>query len=294
MNSYEPDTIQTMKRCICGKSKNFPICDGQHGSQGWTCSIPTSINAKQCILAGPHYLSLAEKLAHHLDAVSAHSQQERIKCNELIILSDGTDINFINEELRLIQSNSQKLLAINAPVSVVAKAFPTINNIHQITDDLRFMWTNCLQALQQVAVQKQDHYSSLFISHSVQDEHFLLPIIQYIRKHFDISIFLCTDSIKSGSNWYQTITDQLHNSEKIIAINSASFATSTFCAFEMGLARSLQKELSIINLDDTSLPAYIQDIQSQFANRYKRNKPWLTLQEAVSELLLQELHKSAH
>ena len=26
------------KRCVCGRSKTLPLCDGSHESPGWTCS----------------------------------------------------------------------------------------------------------------------------------------------------------------------------------------------------------------------------------------------------------------
>ena len=279
-----------MKRCICGKSSQFPICDNQHKSQGWSCRQERT-RVSRCVLAGPHYISLAEKIAHHLNGITAHSIDEKIVCQELILLSDGSDIEYLHQEMNRISSSQERLLAIGIPVEIVSKAFLSLSSYHQIDDDFRTLWMSCQRALENPTYPTQQMYSSLFISHAVQDEQGILPIVQYIRQHFSIEIFLCTDSIRSGSNWYQTIVEQLAQSQKVIAINSADFGSSTFCAFEMGISRALDKDLSIINLDDSPLPAHLQDIQSRFVPRYQRNKPWLTIKEALSELLLRELLK---
>ncbi len=284
-----------MKRCVCGRSKTFPLCDGNHVSTGWNCAIQESISVERCFLASGNYASLSEKLAHHYNAVSANSQEGRIACEELIILCDGTNLERIHKEMRRINFQKQHLLVIGAPIEIVVRAFPESDLQQSVSDDFSILWMECKRALEapkKIEDTRAKTFQSIFVSHAVEDEVVLLPIVEYIRAFFDVEIFLCTDSIYSGSNWYQTIVDNLARSEKVLAINSASFYRSTFCAFEIGMTRSLNKQLSIITLDRTTLPAHMQDIQSQYVQRVQKNKPWLSEKEALSEIFLRELECS--
>jgi hypothetical protein len=284
-----------MRRCVCGRSRTFPLCDGNHVSTGWSCAVQEKITIERCFIAGGNYVSLAEKLAHHYNAVSAHSQEDRISCDELIILCDGTNLDRIHKEMSRIQYQKQRLLVIGVPIEVVRKAFPDSDVQQSVSDDFSILWIECKRALEapkNMDGNQSQTYQSIFVSHAVEDEAVLLPIVDYIRAYFEVDLFLCTDSILSGSNWYQTIVENLERAEKVLAINSASFGRSTFCAFEIGMARSQNKQLSIINLDSSPVPAHMQDIQSQFLDRVRKNKPWLTVKEALSEVFLRELEYS--
>jgi hypothetical protein len=278
-----------MKRCVCGKSNHFPICDGQHSSEGWKCSVRRTLKVQQCIVGGPHYLTLVEKLSHHQQAFAAHSVQQEISCQELVIITDGTDIEYLQQELNRLRYTTLTILAIGVPIAVVSRAFPKTKNMHQIEKELPAMWIDCTNSLQSINSITTKAFSSIFISHSVQDEPTLLPIVKYIRRFFNIEIFMCTDSIYSGTNWYQMITESLQKSQKVVAINSHGFTSSSFCAFEMGMARAFEKEVSIITLDNTSVPAYMQDLQSNYLERYQRNNPWLDRNDALIEVLMMEM-----
>ena len=47
-----------------------------------------------------------------------------------------------------------------------------------------------------------------FISHSVQDEHFLLPILDTLQELYELDIFTCA-TIPPSTEWYPTIESNL-------------------------------------------------------------------------------------
>ena len=248
-----------------------------------------TIKVQQCIVGGPHYQSLAEKLAHHQQAFAAHTVHQEVSCQELVLITDGTDIEYLNQELQRLRYTKLTILAIGVPIAIASRAFPNSDNHHQIQKQINSLWVECVAALTAKNHIEQAACTSIFVSHSVQDEPLLLPIVQYLRKAFSLTIFMCTDSIYSGANWYQTIVDSLQQSQKVLAINSKDFSASTFCAYEMGMARALNKEVAIITLDDSTVPAYMQDLQSTYIERYHRNNPWLDRNDALVELFMMEM-----
>ena len=60
------------RRCVCGRSTSFPICDGSHTEKGWSC-VPEKVQARDTvILSASHYLSLAEKWSYRLGATHSN------------------------------------------------------------------------------------------------------------------------------------------------------------------------------------------------------------------------------
>lgn len=101
------------RRCICGRSARFPICDGAHVGQGWQCE-PEPTLARRCFVAGPHLHSLAERLAHAHDGVAAHKGPAG-RCVELVALSDGTDLDVLPRLAAAWQAQSRRVISVEAP-----------------------------------------------------------------------------------------------------------------------------------------------------------------------------------
>jgi len=70
---------------------------------------------------------------------------------------------------------------------------------------------------------------------------------------------------------------------------SQNFKESQFCSFEMGMTRALQKKLLLIGIDDTTLPVFLQDIQTEFLSKNQKQKMWLSPEETLIDLILQSL-----
>ena len=78
----------------------------------------------------------------------------------------------------------------------------------------------------------------------------------------------------------------MRESECLCFAISSAFVRSSFCAFEVGMARALQKRLSLFCLDTAVPPAYIQDVQALSVPRLQLQKPWLNEQEALLEIMM--------
>ena len=83
------------KRCICGQSQKFPLCDGQHGTLDWVCSVPQDTHHRAMMIGSQSLGSLVEYLCHSHSFVNGHEQQEIQSCTELIVLYDGSGLEAI-------------------------------------------------------------------------------------------------------------------------------------------------------------------------------------------------------
>jgi hypothetical protein len=279
-----------MKRCICGYSSNLPFCDGQHQKEGWTCANSRKRIQALGILSGENYSSLAEKLAHHLDAHIIQAQSEKAFYQKLIILTDGTELDQCSLFLEQVEYQEVQLIAIGISEIPLLDQFPKTEAAASISSDIRLLWSELLLAIShKSAPNRSEKIQKIFISHSTKDEVFLAPVIKYLRKYLGVDIFLCSDSIPSGDAWYQKIITELEQTDLVIAMYSKSFKESHFCSFEIGMTRALQKKLLLIGIDDTPLPVFLQDIQTEFLSKNQKQKMWLNPEEVLIDLILQSL-----
>jgi hypothetical protein len=279
-----------MKRCICGYSSNLPFCDGQHQKEGWTCANSRKRIQAIGILSGENYSSLAEKLAHHLDANIIQAQSKKAFYQKLIILTDGTELDQCSLFLEQCEYQEVQLIAIGISEIPLLAQFPKVKASASISSDISLLWSELLLAISQKSTpNRSEKVQKIFISHSIKDEDFLAPIIKYLRKYLGVDVFLCSDSIPSGDAWYQKIITELEQTELVIAMYSQNFQSSQFCSFEMGVTRALQKKLLLIGIDDTTLPVFLQDIQAEFLSKNQKHKMWLSPEEALIDLILQRL-----
>ena len=270
------------KRCICGYAKSFPICDGAHQGRGWSCAQQEDTYTENVVISSFHYRSLAQKWAYHLRG-SIFEDRAITQCDHLWILCDGSNLSYITQQMNMIQAQKTTLVAINISFEHL-HMMSDVDEVRIIDDRKKIpIWTQ-LQ-LEGVPHKKRTR-QKIFLSHSVADEAILGSIVSFLRKGLQHEVFDCSDSILAGSLWYTEITKALKESDIMLCMLSSSFAQSTFCAFEVGMARALDKEIRIISIDDTLPPSYAQDIQMISVPRYQRAHPWLSIEETLLECIL--------
>ena len=108
-----------------------------------------------------------------------------------------------------------------------------------------------------------------------------MPCIHTLRTHYNLDLFVCADSIILGDNWYSLIEQNLRESDFMIAICSQSFSQSTFCGFEIGMARALKHKIYPILLDHSPPPAYVQHLNAVSVSRLMSTYPWFSRQDAL-------------
>ena len=281
------------RRCVCGKSSTFPLCDFSHQSEKWQCQPESGQVAKWCFVAGPQNYNLSEKLAAQFGGVAAHTIEESLVVENQVLVTEGTDLETLSVLAKRISANQTLVMAVNANAQIIANLFPNAL-VAEISGDSLEVWQRikkaCLEFQDSNVVPTQQRSPKrLFVSHTVADEPFIVPAVEYVRRHFNSEVFLCADSIASGTDWQSKIIEQLKATEVFVYILSANSLSSTFCAFEIGFASAAEKDLAIISIDGTSPPAFAQHIQMGDVERLRLRNPWLDPDEAFLELMLELL-----
>lgn len=275
-------SISIQKRCICGKSSQFPICDGQHGTLGWRCTPSTPQFHPKVIVSSPHYVSLAEELAFRHGFVSHHSHPEILQCEELIIIHDNDELSALMRQLKYITHHKRRIIGIDCPPSPSLIEMPTDLTFHVQSMPLKSFLSAIDEALNAAQSITQSLPEQIFISHAVADEPFILPAIERLRRQFHTNIFLCADTIPAGQQWHDHIEAALRRSQVLIALCSESFNQSPYCAYEIGFAAALGTPIRPILLYDQGPPAYLQQLNAPSIPRIQRNSPWLSVTDALS------------
>ena len=80
------------QRCYCKYSKIYPICDGTHSQEGWSCEVSEKPDLKLVFSASPSSFNLAQKAAHHFDGKSLLNIRHRlhIKDSDTVIMYSGS------------------------------------------------------------------------------------------------------------------------------------------------------------------------------------------------------------
>ncbi len=110
--------------------------------------------------------------------------------------------------------------------------------------------------------------STLFISHSSNDESIAKEVKQQLAKQNHFSVFLDFDAekgITAGQNWEQTLYRKLRACEAVIVICTYSFLSSKWCFAEVALARMESKRIFTLLFDseikNSELPSIMLDRQ---------------------------------
>lgn len=281
--------------CVCGKSKIFPICDGSHHSANWSCQSKQNW-AKIGFCASPRYQNIALKCADHYKGANCLAGESYPQLDTLIIITDGTDLQFPSEIYPKIQAQKSYVITLGIHGHFLSNHFPQSKII---TAPL----SNPLHAFKTIKTKvdlilkgksSQENLSSsapknIFLSHAVRDETNIMPVVEYLRDYLNVNIFVCTDSIGLGTNWHQEIIQGLHKQEHFVALISKSYLASHFCSFEIGMAFALKKTINFISLDGYLPHVFVQHLQCIDLPRLKTLRPWLE----IEDILLDELGKIA-
>ena len=282
-----------MARCICKKSTKFPICDGSHTHNGWSCKTNNQTNVEACFLTSSNYYPLVEGLSSQHLYPPVHKSKTNLRAEICYLISDGIDWDEISIQLQKVEADHWVIFSVyRDPQILLAALQKQMANEKKSTfegrkienDDFLFteishqLHTSTSDICQNAMVQTK----KVFLSHAVGDEKILHRTINNLTS-FPVEFFICSSSIEVGSNWYEEILKSLELSDLFLFIHSHQSHSSTFCAFECGIAQTLQKKIRIFSLTPPPLPAYLQHIQAIDLQRIKSEQPWLTEEECISE-----------
>ena len=273
-----------MRRCFCGKSKQYPLCDGRHTQVGWSCTTKSVPRAQYVTVSSLHYRSLAQKWsAQHNGLIIEEEDDFEIICQELWVFCDGSDIESILFHRNRVRAQHVVLVSISISHQLLF-ALGSFDSVIELQDKPKnSLWSQLQQANRETP--QENRPQCIFLSHAVVDEAQWIPALDELRT-LGHSIFSCSDSITAGSNWYTEIIRELTECDWVLCLVSKGFVRSTFCAFEVGMARTLNKPILLISIDDSFPPSYAQDLHMETLSRYCATRPWLTKKEALGEVVL--------
>jgi len=252
-------------------------------SEDWTCVPDGDDIADIVFLASPHLRNLADRLAHRFSGVSAHADDSNLRTHKLVILTNGVGTLGIHQRRTEITAHSTQVVGIGLDTAALQWAFSDAEYRTVAAEPTLSLWSRVLATLtteeapSRLVVQRP----RVFISHGVNDEPTIYPILTILREQYGLELFVCADSIDAGSSWQDEITSHLRRCDIFLIISSHAVARSLFCAFEAGMAVALDKPIRIVKLDDSKLPLHLQDRQSVDVHRLMQRKPWLTQADAV-------------
>ena len=286
------------KRCVCGRSRSFPTCDGSHGARPdggavWTCLPASAAFAEQGFLAGRANHNLAERLAFEFGGIPVHSTREPIEVGRLVVLTEGYDLPELEAALSRIRARDRVVWGLGEASAVVAEAFSGWTYV-AIEDGGRSLWEElCRAARGELSPARPVRLRRAFLSHAVADEGRLMPVVDRLRRTHQADVFVCADSIAAGAAWEPSIWRELTQRPTFLfAISKASVA-SVSCAFEAGAARALQKEIALVSLDGVTPPAFLQHLQSIDVPRRMAARPWLDAESALTAALLEAMAETS-
>lgn len=284
-----PTTIK--KRCICGSSSKFPICDGKHGSQNWRCSPDELYFHPRIIISSPHYLSLAESLAHKHNLLAFHLKTDVSHCEELIILHDSDDLQPLATYAQKIHHTRRRVISIDCPSPDVLNGDPPAIRISIESMPFKQFIDAASNAINQTVSSDFNIPKRLFVSHAVKDEARIMPVINRLREHYRCTVFLCADTIPAGANWQIKIEDELRDSDVVLVMCSKNLNQSTFCAYEVGLAKGMRIPIRPILLDEIPPPIFLQHLNAPSVSRINKTRPWLNESDAIASAVFMTLEE---
>lgn len=271
------------KRCVCGLSEKFPLCDGEHGGADWSCSATTDVEL--VVVAGRHLRSVAERLAHHLGGIPL-LEPRSLAARRALVLTDGTELDTLRSLLEPLTTERTEALAIDVPggaihgaLGIPVRSVPPHEPLH--------LWRNLLRALEEPV--STEPLRRAFLSHAVADEARLEPVVAYLRQQLGAELFVCADSIPGGSDWRSSIVGSLERAEVFVYLSSEASRSSTYCAFETGYAMARDLPIRVVMLDAGSPPPFLSQLQAIDLPRLQARRPWLSADEALVEALLDAL-----
>jgi len=270
------------RRCVCGRSASFPLCDGSHTGEDWACE--TGRASDWAFVAAPSLENLAQRLASAHRGAAVLVGSEAVRCRRLVVLSDGTDLGVVRRLAASVRAERRQLVCLGMPALV---AWPTYE-IFEVADGSA-LWQRVMKAIEGPSGAPRPVARRVFLSHASADEATLDPAGAYLRQELGLELFMCSDSIASGSAWHDRIVGALEQVELMLFVLSGASATSTFCAWELGWCMARELPLRVVRIDDTPAPAPIQHLQMEDVGRIGHMYPWFDDHEALLHALMTAL-----
>ena len=274
------------RRCYCGQSKSFPLCDGRHTDLGWSCNYSDEVDPVILMSGSPRSYNLAQKAANHFQGISMLNARRLMFCETFVYFCDGSDyghwLNFsekVSAERKILVNMGHHLPHPGDEDWLVYSL--SEDEIHPLIE-LDEIIKGRLNSLELETSKK------IFISHSVDDEAQLENIVRSLRRYLGWEVFVCSDSIRSGP-WFDQIKAELKNSNFQLFFISETTNRSVFCAFEAGLGLAWDKPIALVSLDGSKPPIYLQHLQMWDSVRLRQNKPWLNSEEILMDCVLKSV-----
>lgn len=280
------------KLCICGRSSKYPLCDNGHQDEDWSCVIEET-TALHGFASSVRYQNIVQKLAAHYKGDILKLGNLKPQVDTLIIIIDGTDLE---QPLAIYeQANYRQAIVICFGVGgqFIQPVFPQANIYHfeegEVFHAFNHVKSILIQKPTPFKMASKSQLPSIFLSHAVLDEELLMPAIEYLNQYYKTDIFTCADSIRSGSRWQKEIIRALNTQDIFVILLSEAYNRSLFCAFEVGCAYALEKNMVAISLDGSMPPAFIQHLQVTDLPRIQKRMPWLDIKDILVDELLRVL-----
>lgn len=279
------------KRCICGKSRRFPVCDGTHKTLDWVCGENVAARVDYAFVAAPHNENLAERLASELKGVAVHTVHEAIRAARLVLIVDAASIAEVRELSARVEAAHRRVVAIDLDAGLVASLFPESEVVAILDAPPLAVWRAVRDAVTRDAdaPRASRKLAPAFVSHAVADEPLILPALGYLREHLRADLFVCADSIEIGSSWFDTIVGELRRRPTLVWILSKRSALSTFCAFEIGYAMASASRVVVVSIDGERPPSFAQHLHAIDVERRRTVRPWLDAHELLAEAVIEAL-----
>ena len=262
------------------------MCDGSHRSEGWQCAAPEDVVLPFGFVASESLGSLAERLAHRFRGAVLMPGGDPFSCERLVVLTDGQGLARLHLLREAVRSSETVVVCVGVDPQVIAWAFSGSLCIGVAAQAGPRLWAEVEGAIEGAKPAALRVRPKLFLSHAVQDERRLLPVVEVLREHFGLELFFCADSIPSGTQWSQEIERELRKCDVFVLVASEASSSSAFCSFEAGMAVALKKRIGVVALDGAAIPAFLQDLQAQDTRRIQGLRPWLNEEEALLEAFL--------
>ena len=281
----------TPRRCICKRSSRYPLCDGSHTEQPWCTQKPLE-KIDRLVISSPSLSNLAEWWAVKVQGQTITELTQTIleSVEEIWVLSDGVQLPLLKLLLEQIPHHTEHWIHTEQnPTLPTDWIHRHDQHHHYLPSDFELETLNP-RTLDQIHPTPIGS-TRIFVSHAVYNEGILLPVLEQLSGLYKIDFFICSN-ISSQANWYSEIEQHLRTSDVVWAFLSKAFAQSTFCAFEVGMARALQKRMHVFSIDAAAPPAYIQHQHLQSLDRVQSHFPWLSQSEVLIHMCTKALHET--
>ena len=282
--------LKARRRCVCGRSKTAPLCDGAHASEAWSCAQP-SREVELLVASSPALVNFAERLAHSLGGQAAH-KSDQLSAQRVLRLADAQ----VPRPAPYLSASRALTIVIDAPLSLVVPLIPEGESALGLEEE----GLEPAQLWRAIKARAEDPASwepaprwelneprpALFLSHAIADERLLLPVVQRLREGYGLQVFVCVDSLEAGGHWRDELHEALESSSLVIIALSEALARSTFCAYEVGVAHGRGIPTLALSLDGVTPPLYLSHLQTVDVPRQQVIKPWLSQEELLLQLTL--------